>query len=369
MSHVRKQAITFFLTSKCNLNCVYCYTSRGEKIKKEDQILNFAFAKRGLHDFFRDYPSRHIRFYGAGEATLEFELMKNITQYARDISDRKVMVELQTNGIFPEAVIDWVVKNVDIIWLSCDGPPRINDLQRPTITNKPSSSIIENNIKYFAKQKNMQVGVRATLSAAMVNNQMELIKYFHSLGIKFLNVHPACVSIDDDKSADFQWDPIDFAKNFLFAHNEAKKIGMFYNTLYITGFDEKTRHFCRSTAIYPHLTTDGYVSCCDFAQFGSANYTSDRLQQLIYGKYIPEEDIIIYDEEKISKIRARCSENLKVGPCKDCKFIYHCAGGCIGQTVNETGDLMGRHLKNCEITKYLAERMPLNQGLYPVIHS
>jgi radical SAM protein with 4Fe4S-binding SPASM domain len=229
--------------------------------------------------------------------------------------------------------------------------------------------LVEKNINYFVKQKNMQVGVRATLSASMVERQSELIEYFHNIGIKFLNVHPACVSIEDDQNANFQWDPIVFAKNFLIAHQAAKKLGMFYNTLYITGFDETTRHFCRSTAIYPHLTTDGYVSCCDFAQFGSSNYTNEKLQQLVYGKYIPEKDVIIYDEDKISKIRARCSENLIHGECKDCKFIYHCAGGCIGQTVNETGNLMGRHKKNCEITKYLAERMPLNAGLHPVIHS
>lgn len=41
----------------------------------------------------------------------------------------------------------------------------------------------------------------------------------------------------------------------------------------------------------------------------------------------------------------------------------------MGQVVNETGDSMGIHERNCKITKYLAERMPLNKGLWPVLHS
>jgi len=100
LAHVRKQQICFFLTVKCNLKCRYCYTLKIADVKKEHQTLNFNFAKRAIDDFFRDYPSREIRFYGAGEPTLEFELMKKIKEYAHSQAGDKLKVELQTNGFF-----------------------------------------------------------------------------------------------------------------------------------------------------------------------------------------------------------------------------------------------------------------------------
>jgi len=337
-------------------------------VKKDHQSLNFNFAKRAIDDFFRDYPSREIRFYGAGEPTLEFALMKKIKEYAHSKAGDKLKVELQTNGFFSKKIAQWIVENVNILWISADVPPEVQNLQRPTQRGKPTSKIVERNIKFFTEQKHMQVGIRITVTPLTIHKQIEVIKYFHSLGIKYINAHPACAPMGGSSDPIFQWDLIDFADNFLKAHNEAKKLGVFYNSLYIANFNEKTRHACRACIPYPHLTTDGYVSCCDFAQFGP-EYDSSPLQQLIYGRYIPEEDKIIYDEEKIYRIRSRCAENLEKGPCKDCKFVYYCAGGCIGQVVNETGDLMGIHERNCKITKYLAERMPLGKELWPILHS
>lgn len=370
MAHIRRQLITFFLTTKCNLRCRYCYTIKEINVEKEHQTLDLKFAKRALNDFFRDYPSETIRFYGAGEPTIEFELMKKIRDYAYKLIGDNLKVELQTNGHFTKkTVIDWIKENVDILWISADGPPEIQDYQRPTKSGKCTARVVESNISFFAaEQEHMQVGIRTTTTPLTIHKQFEVIKYFHDLGIKYVTTHPACAPIGGSSDSIFKWDPIDFAKNFLDAHNKAKKIGVFYNTLYIVNFDEKTRFACRANVPYPFLTTDGYVSCCDFAQFGP-EYDPGPLQQLIYGKYIPEQDKIIYDEEKIHKLRSRCVENLEKGPCKGCKFVYHCAGGCLGQVVNETENLMGIHGRNCKIIKYLAERMPLNKGLYPILYS
>lgn len=360
--------ISFFLTTRCSLRCIYCYTFKSINIKKEHQTLDFNFAKRAINDFFRDNPSRHIRFYGIGEPTLEFALMQRIKNYAYKKAGKALTVELQTNGFFSEKIARWISKNVNMLWVSCDGPPEIQDLQRPTANNKPTAKIVEKNLKYFANHKSMKVGVRVTLTPLMMNRQLEIVKYFHDIGIKYIAVLPAFAPIEDNSSRVFEWDPIDFAKNFLMAHNKAKKLGLFYTTMFIVNFDEQTRQACRACTPCPHLTTDGYISCCDFAQLGP-EYSPGPLQQLIYGKYIPEKDIIIYNEKAISKVRSRCVENLKEKTCGDCKYIYNCAGGCLGQVVNETGDLMGKIERNCVIVQYLAKRMELNKKLHPVLHS
>ncbi len=375
MAHVRKQCISLFLTAKCNLRCRYCYTMKSAELREEHHSLNLEFAKTGIDDFFREYPSRHIRFYGAGEPTQEFELMQEITNYAHSKAGDDLVVELQTNGVFSKRVAEWIEHNVHILWISADGPADIHDWNRPTAGGGSSVGPVSANIQYFVKAaatNKMQVGVRATITPNAMHRQQEIVEYFGSLGVKYVNAHPSTAAIDDDGDPLFSWQPEEFAFHYLAAHNRGREIGVFYNSLYIANFDERTRHFCRANVPYPHLTTDGYVSCCDFAQFGP-EYDTGPLQLLVYGRYIPEEQRIEYDEDKIYQIRRRNADNLVSGKlndnCGGCKLAYHCGGGCVGQAVLQSGNLSGVHEGNCAITRYLGARMPLCQGLNPVLHS
>ena len=79
MPHYNKQMISLFLTTKCNLRCRYCYNSL-ERSCREEQSLSITMAKAGIKTFFQSNSSRHIRFYGPGEPTQEFQLMKNIVE-------------------------------------------------------------------------------------------------------------------------------------------------------------------------------------------------------------------------------------------------------------------------------------------------
>lgn len=368
MAHVRKQMISFFMTTKCNLNCVYCYTPKYKEIDKEDTSIDLNFAKKGIDDFFRDSSSRYIRFYGIGEPTLEIEKIKEIKNYAYSLAGDSLTVELQSNGTFSQHVSEWIAQNVDVLWISCDGEPGIQDAQRPFLGGQGTAQIVEKNLKFLCSQPEIKVGVRATLTSSLIPKQCELIDYLESLGVKYINVLPAFAPEEGSNSQIFKWEPLEFAENFYQAHMYAKAKGIWYNTMCIVNFDEPTRHACRSCTPCPHLTTDGYVSCCDFTQLGP-KYISSPLSQLIYGKYDAENDRIDYDEDAIHKIRSRCVENLSKSTCKDCKYIYNCAGGCMGQVVNETGNLMGRCEDNCKIVQYLGERIERNHGLHPAFHS
>lgn len=97
MPHCKKQMISFFLTTKCNLNCIYCYNA-DERTSLVEHTLSLDIAKAGVDYFFATNSSRHIRFYGPGEPTQEFHLMKHITEYAKSQSE-VVTVELQSNGV------------------------------------------------------------------------------------------------------------------------------------------------------------------------------------------------------------------------------------------------------------------------------
>lgn len=368
MAHVRKQMITFFITTQCNFDCIYCYTPKIKNLPHEYTKLDIDFAKKGIDDFFRYNHSRHIRFYGIGEPTLELDLMDEIYNYAYKQAGDKIIVELQTNGFFSERAREWIYKNVDILWVSIDGPPEFHDKQRPTKSGRKTSTKIVSNLKYLLKNKDMQIGSRVTLTPTTIKQQKKLVDYFHSINLKYVNVLPVFTPVERKADDLSKWSPLEFAENFLEAHNLAAKSGIWYNTMCIVNFDEPTRFGCRACLPNPHLTTDGYVTCCDFAQLGP-DKLSDGLKQLVYGQYHPEKNMITYDEAAIANIRTRNAERMKTGPCVKCDYVYNCAGGCLGQAVNETGDILGVCDDNCTIVRYLAKVMKRNNGLHPAFHS
>ena len=149
------------LSSDCNLRCRYCYASGGRRSEKE--VIPFFLVKKAIN-----YISRYCQdelnliFVGGGEPTLQFGLLKQIVSYAKKKIKKVIISPLSTNGIFSQEVADWLIKNVDNIQISCDGPSFIQDKYRPLTGGKGSSFFVEKTIKYL-KRKNKDFRIRATL--------------------------------------------------------------------------------------------------------------------------------------------------------------------------------------------------------------
>lgn len=369
MGHARKQLLSIYVTSNCSLRCKYCALSSGEpQIDSDDQVIDLNFAFRGVDDFFRDYPSRGIRFYSAGEVTTQMEVFKNIVEYIQSKNEANTYLELQTNGYFSENNANWIEDNMNFIWISFDGLPKYQKVNRPTKDGKDSTNVVVQNIKRFALSKKIEVGCRATLTPDMIEHQKEIIDYLNNLNIKYISVERAYSSVNNKLFTEEETDPIYFADKFIEAYNYAKSKGIFYNHFNMVNFDEYSRFFCRSCIPYPHLTTDGYISCCDMAPYGNPKYSQYSLPDLVYGEYDSDRDLIIYDEDKIYKIRQKNAHNLSKTICKDCDIVYNCAGGCLGQSYNNTGEICSKCEWDCAVTKHLSKFLPMNKGLYPVLH-
>ncbi len=369
MGHARKQLLSIYVSAKCNLRCRYCALSAGDMdIDKDDEIIDMNFVKRGILDFFRDYPSRGIRFYGAGEPTLAMNVIKQTVSFVNSLQEKNVYFELQTNGFFSDDTAKWISENINFIWISFDGMPIYQNKNRPTTNNKNSADIVVKNIEYLSKHVSNNLGIRVTLTPDMIDKQKEIIDYLKTFSIKYISVERAFTSVNKERYIAEDVDPIYFAKKYFEAFNYAKSLGIFYNHFNMVNFDEPVRFFCRSCVPYPHLTTDGYVSSCDMAQFGKDKYLAYSIPDLVYGKYDPLRDCIFYDENKIYKIRQKNADNLAKTVCNKCSIVYNCAGGCLGQSYNETGNIRGKTDWDCAVTKYLAKLMPINKGLYPILH-
>ena len=195
MPHCNKKMLSFFLTTKCNLCCRYCYNAKERNAIKE-QTIPLEVAKAATDWYFENNSSRHIRFYGPGEPTQEFEKMKQITEYARKHPNRgcDVTVEIQTNGVFTDNVREWMLNNVNIIWMSFDGSKDIQNYNRPLnpkysidFNNRTSADILEENVHWLIEKKNnrnLMVGARVTITDLNSTRQLELGDYFYDIAIR-----------------------------------------------------------------------------------------------------------------------------------------------------------------------------------------
>ena len=360
MSHAKKEMLSFFLTTECNLDCSYCYTN---KHSHEHQTLDLEFAKFGMDEYFKTNYRKRIRFQGPGEPTSKFGLMKKIRDYAYSIVGDELSLEIQTNGVFNREVRDWLCENADVIWVSFDGLPEIHDKYRRTYnTDKTTAKTIEKNVSYLTKSGKGMTGIRTTITSENLYKQKECIKYFSGMGVENIWSDHVFPSVGEKETED-TFDMMEYAKEFIIATDFAEEIGIFYGSILTCNFDEETIYNCRACLPMPHLTTDGYVSACDMALFGK---DENHMSVFIYGKWDKKNNKIVYDQNKIDMIRSRSANNMP--GCKNCIAKYHCAGYCLGEVTNETGNMFGKKVEVCEPIRYLFKNLPDNRHKYKFMH-
>lgn len=372
MPHCDKKMLSFFLTTKCNLCCRYCYNAK-ERNGIIEQTISMPIAAAAVDWYFANNDSRHIRFYGPGEPTQEFDKMKRITEYAKMHPNRgeDVTVEVQTNGVFTEEIRRWMLDNTNILWMSFDGTKDIQNYNRPlnpqycnTYNNRTSADILEDNVRWLisnTEDRNLMVGARVTITDLNVNCQHELVDYFYNLGVRYVWTNPLFYSVgkkpvcnDLKKKEEYSFDMDAYINNYLEAYHYAQAKGMFWGSFLTINFDGSSYYHCRSCTPLsaPHITPDGYVSACDMVVLGAEAY---HMSLFIVGKWNTKREKFIWDYEKIRNLEDRQSINIR--HCQSCSVKEHCGGYCLGEIVNETGKLDGQNLIKCSAVRRLFKEL------------
>ncbi|MEM3556114.1 MAG: radical SAM protein [Candidatus Micrarchaeia archaeon] len=331
-----------FLTSKCNLRCTYCYAKGGEI----EKTMSFETAKKAIDFMNENFHSPFILFHGGGEPTIEFKLMKKVVEYARELSS-DTKFNLQTNGIFSNEVREWLLKNMDLISISCDGPPDIQDTQRPLANGDRSSPILERNIRYFIKNSK-GIKVQAVITEFSVARQAEIVEYFHKLGIKEFSFIPVkkmgrCVNCN----LPYSTAPTShsFSANFL----KALELADFYE------MPLSTRTVAETCGNKPCLlaesffvTPDNFLSPCL-----AVNSADSPFKELLYGSI--KVNVEIY-KEKSDLLNKRLVHNIPT--CNNCFLKWNCSGGCpISACLIYGRDIFSPHKKFCNEQKKIMREL------------
>lgn len=343
--------LTFFPSSWCNLGCPYCYSGRKEKIN-----LNFDAARIAI-----DYLSKrgeagctiNVVFHGGGEPTQNFDLVKAVVTYLTEqrIPHTRAIV---TNGTASHEQYKWLLDHEFTIGVSIDGPPTIQDKQRPSRDGTPSSHRIETALRRQRDHKNFgNINVRVTLTTESVVQIRRILHYLHSLGIT--NVFLETMEDNEyTKATEFRFKKPTTsqmiwatrrAHRFAGRHNMRIGRGRFMassprNTgcVAVTG---------RSFVITPKNTISACYEC-----------TSDTgtLGDIFNIGYVDtRQGTLVLYEDKIDRLRQRNVHNLP--SCTECFAKFICAGGCAVRGIRETGDLFGIFEDECILIRRTVEQV------------
>lgn len=162
--------LIFTLTENCNLNCAYCaYSGKYHQERTHSsKKMTFETAAKAVELFFsyiskptRTLNNRQISFgfYG-GEPLLEFDLLKRIFKFVRDLSQQRGLTDIfdisftiSTNGtMLDNEKIDYLASNNIRVAVSIDGPQENHDQFRVTTAGNGSWEKIIANLERFKEK-------------------------------------------------------------------------------------------------------------------------------------------------------------------------------------------------------------------------
>lgn len=333
--------ICFLPTNDCGLGCTYCFS--GAQPKKFGAI-PWEIAKAAVDLGTRNAILNRIRFgegtltirfFGGGEPTEYWDSFSTIVEYARASAKQNnvdVLVATITNGQVDEQHFEWFRDHIDEITVSMDGPPEIQNTQRPTAAGENS---FDKSWKFLSAMDAFNVhikNIRVTVTAETVNRMEEIARYF------WQNL---------SKAYAMQFEPVYFSevgrqnaqmpKALDFVEQLRRVEDMAYER-----HTQGRRHGAIGTATRPltirvgsycdslegkglFVTPDGYLSLCSEISVAS----DPRKDDYFVGEYDRATKRFHVSEEGATRIR-------KGLPwwCRGCFAQFSCRGGCEPRSQN-----------------------------------
>ena len=338
---VMDSTICFLPTNDCGLGCKYCFS--GATPKKFGAIpweiakaaIDLGVRNATLNRIRTGVGELAVRFFGGGEPTEYWESFSGIVEYARAAAKKSnvgCLVATITNGQVDEEHYDWFVHNVDEITISMDGPPDIQNAQRPTAEGKDSFDKTWKFVTTMDALKKDIKGIRVTVTAETVTRMDEIAEFFWENLKRPYNVQFEAVYFSEvgRQNTDMPL-ALDFVENFRRAEEKARdrhSKGYRHGTVGTASKPLTIRlgSYCDSLegrGLF--VTPDGYLSLCTEISV----MEDPRKDDYFIGKYDRVTKRFHVPPEGAAKVR-------KGTPwwCRGCFAQYSCRGGCEPRSQN-----------------------------------
>lgn len=347
------KALCLHVAHDCNLRCQYCFGDTGE-YKGGRCLMSSEVGKKAIDFVIANSGSRHnieIDYFG-GEPLMNFEVVKEITEYAKEqgkLHDKNFRFTITTNGLLlNDEVNDYINKNMSNVVLSLDGERETHDKMRPTVNGKGSYDIVVPKFKAMAKSRNQDnYYVRGTFTAHNLDFAKDVI-HLADLGFKQTSVEPVVAPYEEEYAlrpehveticAEYE----KLAKEYIKRWREGNWFNFFH---FMIDLDQgpcaiKRLSGCGAGHEYLAISPEGDIYPCH--QFvGNQDY---KMGDVFDAKL--NEDI---------RLRFERSNVYTKEKCKNCFAKFYCSGGCSANAVNFNGDIDKPYELACEFEKKRVE--------------
>jgi uncharacterized protein len=349
--------LTFLVTTNCNLRCVYCYASAGERhVTIPFQVCKAAIDFAVSNAVALEATDCHIAFHGGGEPTTAFPLVRKCVEYAREQAELHGILSsfsIVTNGILTEYQIKWLAANMNGISVSLDGPADIQNNQRPLRNGQGSFDVVFRTIKKL-EQLGVSPFVRATITNESVARMGEISRFFAEnfetpeFQLEPMAVCGRCATTECREPTVEEF--VDGVEN---AMEEAAKLGKrAVCSAALETFPNLMEAYCGVAAPNFAITPEGAVTACYEVSLPS----DPRGEFFYYGRYNRVKQRFLFDDNAIQRLRSYVVQNIQ--RCRDCFCRWQCAGDCPVRSVwrlpiaEDTDDVDFR----CQMTRELVRR-------------
>jgi len=342
--HRKETKLTLLVTTDCNSLCKYCYADENKIV-----YLNFNLARKVIDKFIEERKPKElsIDFHGGGEPTLAIDLIKRTIEYVK-AKKIKSNFNIQTNGMIADRTKYWLFKNMRSIAISCDGPPEVQNLQRPLKNNRPSSPYVEKTIKFFVKSGYKNLFIQSTISSFSVDNMDKIIRYFYDLGIRRIGIGLLSKTKRSQRNKIYPPNLNKYVNNAIKVIRFADEHKIWLR-LELLPINEPRHYFCGALNTQLCLTPDGYLSSC----YETLSKNSE-IQDFIYGRFNQEKNKFEYRTKQISYLKERKVENIQ--ECQNCYLKWACGGDCPARNYKQTGNIFKPDKKRCETARNLTRK-------------
>ena len=343
------KALCLHVAHTCNLNCSYCFASQG-KYHGDRALMSFEVGKQAFDFLIANSGTRRnleVDFFG-GEPSLNFEVVKQLVEYARSIEgkyNKNFRFTYTTNGmILTDEMMEFINKEMHNVVLSLDGRREVNDHFRRDYTGKGSYDTIVPNFKRLVESRNNQgYYVRGTYTHNNVDFTNDII-HMADLGFTELSMEPVVCPpgdpyalTDEDLPKLFEQYEI-LAKEMIKRKKEGRPFTFYHYMLdlkhgpciykRITG--------CGSGTEYMAVTPWGELYPCH--QFvGDEKYSLGNIWDGVKNTAVQDE--------------FRGCNSYSRPECRDCWAKLYCSGGCAANSYHATGSIGGIYKYGCELFK------------------
>ncbi len=356
-------SVVLFLTNECNLRCKYCYASSGEYPVKR---MESETAMAAIDMIFRSIKENSLKhaslgFHGGGEPSLNWPLLTESVEYFKKLAlQNNVSYDISGafNGVWSSRAREYIIGNFTDLSISFDGPPEVQNLNRPAKGGGESFSGVSETLKELDRA-GFRYGIRLTVTEETVHTLYNSVSFICDNFRPYkIQVEPAFEEGRAVVNNSILSSQDDFISQFIRSYRYAaeKNIEVFYS-----GARQGiiTQRFCLAACRALVITADGDVTTC-FESFGKEHPDSGLF---FVGRYSGNGKFII-ENDKLQRHYSRTVYNIK--HCSECFCKWHCAGDCAAKNIAVSkGELLepgSRCYINQELTMFMIMERIVKSG-------